>query len=323
MGAQLKAMNGSESPFRFNFVSGKTYSDAVSSAPVNRVIGDGSSIQTIGWVDVDGEKARVELLTIDLPANVKFDRLVFNDLGTPASFIIFDVFLEAQAEPGCPFGEHSGGVPLAELGSIVKLGDRVRFTRAVHQLEASIDRASDLDEARGQSLTFLSVIAAATLDMGGSRNMITVGLDAARALDKCKSREDIKAVSHDLIKQSALPFVQSSQGASDKLVDRALGIVERSFAKTVTDAAVAAELGLSTSHFRFLFKQATGQPFHKYVVALRLERAYAMLIEGDLQVTAVAASVGFAGLSHFSRAFTGRFGVSPAQVRRQKGPAND
>ena len=67
-------------------------------------------------------------------------------------------------------------------------------------------------------------------------------------------------------------------------MDRALTLVDRNFAKDLTDAAVAQQLGLSTSHFRFLFKQATGQPFHKYLVSLRLEKARRMLVEQGLPV---------------------------------------
>jgi len=93
-------------------------------------------------------------------------------------------------------------------------------------------------------------------------------------------------------------------------------MVERNYAKNLTDASVAATLGLSTSHFRFLFKESTGQPFHKFLVSLRLEKARQMLVEQEIAVSAVAKAVGFAGLSHFSRAFAQRFQVSPTSIRR-------
>lgn len=98
-----------------------------------------------------------------------------------------------------------------------------------------------------------------------------------------------------------------------------MAIVERHYAKDLTDAMVAAQLGLSTSHFRFLFRQATGHPFHKYVVALRLEKAKQMLIEQEIPVSQIATAVGFTGLSHFSRAFTQRFSASPSHIRRAAG----
>ena len=79
---------------------------------------------------------------------------------------------------------------------------------------------------------------------------------------------------------------------------------------------MAQQLGLSTSHFRYLFKQATGQPFHKYLVSLRLEKARRMLVEQGLPVSTVAKAVGFSALSHFSRAFAQRFSVSPTSLRR-------
>ena len=102
-------------------------------------------------------------------------------------------------------------------------------------------------------------------------------------------------------------------------MDKALAYVERNYARSLTDAAVARHLGLSTSHFRYLFRQATGQPFHKYVIAARLEKAHQLLMEMEpASVGTIAKAVGFAGLSHFSRAFTQRFNASPANVRRNR-----
>jgi AraC family transcriptional regulator len=95
-----------------------------------------------------------------------------------------------------------------------------------------------------------------------------------------------------------------------------LALVERNFARQLTDASIAQQLGLSTSHFRYLFRQATGQPFHKYLIALRLEKARQMLIEEDSAVGAVARAVGFTGLAHFTRAFVLRFNATPSTVRR-------
>ncbi len=318
VGATLKAYQGKEVKFRFNFVNGHNYFDAFEYPKVERIHGDGTTIQTIGQVEYNGRPARVDVLTIDVSQRQAFDRLVFTDLGTPASFVIFDIFAEAQAFVGCPFHEHSGGIPLGELASIIRVGDRVRFNQAVDQLVTSIDKAADLDEAKGQALTFLSVVTAATLELGGSRDMIRVGLNAARALDQLHNKGSIKSEALELVESVALPFIQHKEAPTDKLVDRALGILERNFAKPITDEFVAKELGLSTSHFRFLFKQATGQPFHKYLIAIRLERAYQLLLEGDLRVSQISKAVGFTGINHFSRAFASRFKVSPASVRKMR-----
>jgi AraC family transcriptional regulator len=163
------------------------------------------------------------------------------------------------------------------------------------------------------------MVTAATLEMGGSRHMHRVQLEAARELDRLEDPAQIAVTARRYVEGVADSLLKPAPSPSSYLVDRALAMVERNFARDLTDAAVAAQLGLSTSHFRFLFRETTGQPFHKYLVALRLEKARQMLLADEVPVSVVAKAVGFAGLSHFSRAFTQRFSVSPTSIRRQGG----
>ena len=227
-----------------------------------------------------------------------------------------EVFDETVPIEGCPFHSQAGGVSLSELGSVLRVGDRVKFAKAISQLEKSLSRTEDLDEARGEALTFLAVVTAATLELGGSRAMHTAQLEAARALDRLDSFDEILEETRARTEAIAPWLFESPAGPNTALMNRAMSIVERHYAKPLTDAEVANQIGLSTSHFRFLFKQTTGQPFHKYLVSVRLEKARRMLVEQGLPVSHVAEAVGFAGLSHFSRAFSQRFMVSPNSVRR-------
>lgn len=316
LGASVQLVADGEVVFRQDLLNGRHYRDASDLAPVSEALGDGSGIETVGQVEIGDQTYRVDLLSIDLPADRHGDSLRFKDLGSPASFVLFDVFFETDEPHGCPFHHKGGGIPLSEVGTALRLGDRVKFLKALEQLERSVCMTEDLDEARGQCLTFLAIVTSATLEMGGSRAMHRVQLEAAREFDRLEDRDAIAEALRRRVEEVAGPALREPEGPSAYLVDRALALVERNFAKNLTDATVAAQLGLSTSHFRYLFKQATGQPFHKYLVGLRLEKARRMLIEQELAVSEVARAVGFTGLSHFSRAFTQRFSVSPTSVRR-------
>ncbi len=314
-GATLQGLRGREEAFRADLLTGESYSDARDLRPVALTNGAGLSLDTIGSVEIDGQQARLDLLTYDVPPDGSCEAIRFKDLGSPASFVIFDIFAEFELVAGCPFREHGGGVALSELASIVRLGDRVRFAKAMAQLDASIDRAVDLDEARGQALTFLAILTAATLETGGSRRMIKVCLEAARELDRQETAEAVREAVHAKVAEVLGPTLDQ-RGSASGLIDRALAHVERHYARGVSDEELASTLGLSTSHFRYLFRQMTGQPFHKYLIGLRLEKAKQLLLEDDLPVSRVASAVGFTGLSHFSRAFTARFKLSPTQFRR-------
>ena len=216
---------------------------------------------------------------------------------------------------GCPFHSEHGGIALAELGAIVRLRDRVKYRKALQQLEEAILRTEDLDEAKGEALTFIAVATAATLEIGAARSMHRFQLQAARRLDRATSTSEVASIASALLAESIGPQFEKSDSPNDRLVDRALSIVDRQFAKPLTDAVVADQLGLSSSHFRFLFRQATGQPFHKYLIGVRLERARQLLVEQGIPVSEAAYAVGFSGLSHFSRAFSQRFAANPTQIR--------
>jgi len=316
LGASIQLNNSRDTVFRQDLLNGRHYRDARDLTPISEVNGDGTSLKTIGSCIAGGSPARVDAFTIDIPPEVTVESFRFKDLGSPASFVLFDVLFEHELSKGCPFHVHSGGISLGEIGSSIRIGDRVKFTKALEQMEVAILATEDLDEARGEALTFLAVVTAATIEVGGTREMHRTLLESAREFDSINSIQQIaEAVKRRATVVSALVF-KEIQGPSSYLVDRALAMVERNYAKNLTDASVAATLGLSTSHFRYLFRETTGQPFHKFLVSLRLEKARQMLVEQEIAVSVVAKAVGFAGLSHFSRAFTQRFQVSPTSIRR-------
>ncbi len=316
LGAILTLEREGTPALRLELTNGRHYGDATGLEPIEELNGDGTERRTVGVAEVDGESYRVDRLTLDVPPDLRADRLRFRAMNGPSSFVIYDVVAETAAPEGCPFAGRGGGIALAEVGPIVRMGDRVRFDRALDQLAESLDAADDLDEARGQALTFLTMVTAAMLESGGDRALHRETLEAARELDGLRDAASVAAAVRRRAEVVSAPRFGETVGPSAHLVDRALTLVDRNFAKDLTDAAVAQQLGLSTSHFRFLFKQATGQPFHKYLVSLRLEKARRMLVEQGLPVGTVAKAVGFSALSHFSRAFAQRFSVSPTSLRR-------
>jgi AraC-like DNA-binding protein len=312
LGASLQLVGEGSSDFRLDLLNGRHYENPSSPSHIDRSNGDGTSLRTVGSI----EGMRVDLLSVDIPVSAPVGHLRFKDLGSPASFVLLDVFAVIEVQPGCPFHSRSGGIGLSEIPALIRVGDRVRFGKALNQLESSIASSRDMDESRGQALTFLALSTAAMLEMGGSRDLHLLQLQAAREFDSISDAEELARAARRLAESVTGVAFRDAAGPSSYLVDRALAIVERNFARSLTDSDVARQLGLSTSHFRFLFKESTGQPFHKYVVAVRLEKAREMLVRNDMPVSEVARAVGFAGLSHFSRAFTRRFSVSPTHLRR-------
>jgi AraC-like DNA-binding protein len=316
IGASVQFHREDQLVFRHDLIQGWHYDCAEDLPVIDRTNGDGTSMLTCGAVRLDEREYALSRLTLDVPDVESPTKFVFRDLGTPASFVILGVNLALARPIGCPFHSRSGQIPLKELGAIVRVGDRLRFTKALAQLSQGIAMSADLDEARGQGLTFLAVVTAGILEIGGSRELHRVQLEAARALESLSTREEVADYISNRCEEITAALFATPDSPSGHLVSRALSIVDRNYAKNLTDSAVADQLGLSTSHFRFLFKQATGNPFHKYLISVRLEKARQMLVEQGLPVSHVAAAVGFTGLSHFSRAFAQRFKASPTTLRR-------
>jgi AraC-like DNA-binding protein len=76
---------------------------------------------------------------------------------------------------------------------------------------------------------------------------------------------------------------------------------------------VARKANLSPSRFLHLFKAATGVPFRRYRMWMRMGAAVRSMAAGK-SLTEAALAAGFASSSHFSAAFRQMFGLSPSEL---------
>jgi AraC-like DNA-binding protein len=317
-GASICLTLNGDSIHEFPLHHGHHYFDGAGQELLDQSSGDGSHLSTVGCALFEDKRIRLDVLSISVPRNISFDSVIFRDMGTESSFVIFDVVFEIKEANRCPFHSANGGVSLADLAGIVRVRDRVRFQKAVQQMFNGFDHSQDIEEARGEALTFLAVVTAGMLEAGGSRSLHRVQLEAARTFDQLHNLSDLKS-SIEIMLDRVVGEWLNQEESQPRLIEKALTLVDRNFARDLTDETVANEIGLSTSHFRFLFKQSVGQPFHKFLIASRLERAKLLLEDSELSVSEIAHSVGFGGLASFSRAFNQRFSVSPSEFRKVRG----
>lgn len=80
--------------------------------------------------------------------------------------------------------------------------------------------------------------------------------------------------------------------------------------------SLAALAGVSRSCLNRQFSASYGCSPMGFVNTVRMRAAARMLMGSDLPVKSVAAAVGYASRSHFSRAFAAQFGSDPSQYRR-------
>ncbi len=83
-------------------------------------------------------------------------------------------------------------------------------------------------------------------------------------------------------------------------------------------AEMAETVGLSESWFSTAFKQTTGRTPLQWQLARRIEKAQALLDQGNGSVAEVAAQLGFADQAHLTRVFRQITGETPAAWRRSQ-----
>ena len=80
---------------------------------------------------------------------------------------------------------------------------------------------------------------------------------------------------------------------------------------------VSLECGLSTSHFSRAFRASTGVSPRRWLILCRLERARALLLQGEMPLCEIAIVCGFSNQSHFTHQFTHVIGIAPRAFRRR------
>jgi AraC family transcriptional regulator len=97
---------------------------------------------------------------------------------------------------------------------------------------------------------------------------------------------------------------------------RAIDLLNTRLADNVRLSELAGEVRLSPYHFARAFKASTGFAPHQYHLRLRLEKAREQLAATDLDVTAIAANVGYDDPGYLARIFRRTYGAAPLQYRR-------
>ncbi|NOT41168.1 MAG: GlxA family transcriptional regulator [Alphaproteobacteria bacterium] len=158
---------------------------------------------------------------------------------------------------------------------------------------------------------------------------VTTGIDMALAIVEEDHGRDIAiAVARRLVVYMRRPGHQTQFSAAlnaqdvkdDKLANLA-SWVEANLTKTLDVETLAERVAMSPRSFHRRMKDELDVSPAKFVESIRLDAARRSLDEGNLDLNTVAAHAGFSGPDHLIRAFSRRFGITPAAYRQIHGAA--
>lgn len=115
---------------------------------------------------------------------------------------------------------------------------------------------------------------------------------------------------------AALPAALLPAPASGELPARVAELLRASLAAPPSNAAIAAELGMSVPTLERAMRAQAGLSLHAYGLQLRINEACIMLRHSADSIDEIAEALGFSDRSHFSRTFARLRGESPGEYRR-------
>lgn len=109
---------------------------------------------------------------------------------------------------------------------------------------------------------------------------------------------------------------EQNGGLGGRNLKQTLGYIEEHLSQDLSLSQLASLSGISSSHFKTLFRESVGIPVHQYVIQRRLDRAKDLLMVGRLSIAEIALETGFSHQSHLARHLRRSSGLSPRAMKR-------
>lgn len=132
-------------------------------------------------------------------------------------------------------------------------------------------------------------------------------------------RAIIESAAPLMIQQYSTPPGHARGGLAPTTLHRIRSLVERQLEhepdRIPSARHLADEAGLNLFHFIRAFKVSEGVTPYGWIVGRRLEKAVALLLDGQTAVTDTAIFAGYSSAAHFIDGFRRTLGVTPGQLR--------
>lgn len=114
------------------------------------------------------------------------------------------------------------------------------------------------------------------------------------------------------------PQVDGAPGHLSPIVAEAIEYMYSNIDRAISLEDVAQATNRSPSHMVRVFRAELGMPPHRYLIALRVEKARRLLEKTSMSIAEIAYECGFAHQEHLTRLFRRHCNATPAAYRRSK-----
>lgn len=127
-----------------------------------------------------------------------------------------------------------------------------------------------------------------------------------------------------LLREEQEPLIQNKSGFAFKsiskkyVVEQIVNYFEAHYSEKISLDQIAENMYLSPFYISKIFKSETGDTPIRYLIDIRLDRAYKLIESGRVaSIQEAAALVGYDDAYYFSKLFKKHFGESPSKVRKK------
>jgi transcriptional regulator GlxA family with amidase domain len=224
-------------------------------------------------------------------------------------------WLRRETRKGMDFGALSSGAYTLALAGLLS-GKRVtthwQYRDALIELLPDVIFESSLYSLDGR--VFTTAGGAASMDMMLDRIRLDYGTDLATWVADQMVYTDPRIATHgQRLSRRTRP------GMSHGKLGMAMQIMENNLEDPLRPDEIAQIIELSTRQLERLFAKHLGLSPKRHYLQLRLEKARGLLRQTGMSVTDICVACGFRSLSHFSKSYSGTFGLSPGQEKRGTG----
>ncbi len=154
-------------------------------------------------------------------------------------------------------------------------------------------------------------------EWGGNATDVVPELDALEeTLTTMTSVADLRRTALRILNRVLVFREAQSHHPHVRLIQQAKTHIDQHFADPdLSLNAIAAQVGLSSSHFSVVFGQVMKQTFRDYLTEVRIQRAKELLRTTTLTINDIAYRVGYSAPHYFSHVFRKVTGATPTEFR--------